>query len=658
MRFYTYDLETYPNCFLFAGKFKDETSTQIFEISFRKNDKNKLINWLNELKTQPEIQMVGYNSLGFDYPIIHELLNYPYTFNEQKAYLMSQEIINSGKYGEDAVKHIIKVKDRIIPQIDLAKINHFDNKARRTSLKALQFAMRVNSLEDLPFKTGTYLTSDQIDLMIKYNIHDVEETERFLNHCVHLIEMRKKLLDQGVLDGDALNYSDVKVGKNYLVKQIGYHKCYKGGQPIQTDLKIVYIKDVILNKIQFRSSHYQEVLDWYKSKVYYPGGDSEVNDISCQRTLKGLDFYFGVGGLHASVERKKYIANEEFDIIDIDVVSWYPTLAIVNNFYPTHLGQGFVDFYKALKAQRIQYPKGTPMNAMLKLALNGVFGGSNDPFSPFYDPSYMLKVTINGQLQILQLAELMASIPGCKIIQTNTDGITCWVPKKVRHYFDLWKKWWEKETGAELESVDYSMMFIRDVNHYLAVTKDGKVKRKGDYWYPEKSSDYEGVWNKDFSAMIIPKIAEKAMIDGWNPEFSIRMFNDPFDFMLRYKTPGESKVYIGDKEMLKTVRYYVATDGQEMKKISPPRGPEGQYCRKNGITDAYYRKVLSETAPGVHNLLIHTKNKSKYEQSVTRIQSGYLVKECNHIKSFDWKVVNYNYYINEAKKLIIGESNV
>ena len=66
---------------------------------------------------------------------------------------------------------------------------------------------------------------------------------------------------------------------------------------------------------------------------------------------------------------------------------------------------------------------------MLKLALNGVYGDSNNVFSVFYDPLFTMSITLNGQLLLCLLAEnLMENVPGLKIIQCNTDGITVRIP--------------------------------------------------------------------------------------------------------------------------------------------------------------------------------------------------------------------------------------
>ena len=651
LSYYCFDLETFENIFTFTGRFYGQPEVHLFELSTRKNQKTELLAHLSYLENLG-VHMVGYNNLGFDYPIIHELLTNPHLFDYNKASQMCNQIINRPYGGMNP--YTIRLKDRIIPQIDLIKINHFDNANRRTSLKALQFAMRSPSVEDLPFPIRA-LNSEEMDILIKYNLHDVTETESFLTHNIHLIEMRKELLDNGVLHGDVLNFSDVKIGTEYLVSKIGRSKCYvSGSKPKQSIRDRVIFKNIILPKIKFKTDEFNEVLKWFNEQTYNVGGD---NDIHYTRNLGDVDFVFGVGGVHASVESKVFRSDSDYVILDIDVSGMYPAVAISNKFAPEHLGNDFLIAYEQLQVDRRQYPKGTSMNKVLKLAGNGAFGQANNPYSCFFDPKFLYSITVNGQLQLLQLAEMLSLIPKLQIIQANTDGITVRMPRKLRYLFDFWNRAWEQETGLRLEEVEYKAMWIRDVNNYLAQTLDGKVKRKGAYAYPETWADYEGYWNKDYSNMITPKVTEQVLVNGHKVKDILTISTNPFDFMLRYKTPGSAKVFIGGQECSKTVRYYVSTTGSPMEKVASPKGPIGSYKRKNSLKTSYYDKILSEIPEGTWDERIHTKNKSKYQIVTTRIQTGWLVKECNVATKFNWDDVDYKYYEEEINKLYIGDKN-
>lgn len=647
---YIFDLEIYPNCFLFSGKWRGQNEVQTFEISSRKNQRTELLQWLSYLQGLGAY-FTGFNNIGFDYPIIHDLLNNQFVFDSQRAYLKATDIIH-GQGGNTYGKEMIHHKERLLNQIDLIKINHFDSPARRTSLKVLQFAMRLHSVEDLPFPVGIDLTSEQMDELISYNHHDLHATEAFYEKCKHAVEMRWDLLVNGTLTGDVLNYSDVKLGEKYLITKIGRAKCYKGPKPIQTKRNEIAFKDIILPKIFYRTEKFQTVLDWFKRQVHYVYAEGSFK---LSTPLAGLMFEFGVGGVHASVESKKFESNKDMMIVDVDVAGMYPSIAVANGFHPEHLGTAFLEAYKQLQQDRKQYKKGTSMNALLKLANNGVFGKGDSEFSCFYDPRFPKQITINGQLQLLQLVENFYQIPGVQIIQANTDGITAYVPRSEKPWFDFWKGNWERETGLVLEEVIYKKMWIRDVNNYLALKEDGTVKRKGAYWFPEEEKEYDGFWNKDFSRMIVEKAIQHVLVNNMSVDTYLALATNPFDFMMRYKTPGGATVYIGDKACSKTVRYYVSTKGEPMRKVAQPTGAIGEFKKKNGITDSEYRKILATIPKGQWDERIHTKNKSKYGLTETEIEKGWLVKECNVATNFDWNDVDFRYYKEEIEKLIIGE---
>lgn len=648
-KFYIYDIETYTNYFSFCGKFEGDSAHQYFEISDRRNDRDALVAHLNYL-SQLDCYMVGFNSLGFDWPILQDLINNPYHFSPTRGKHLAQKIIDESNYGQSPL--MVPYSKRTVKQLDLVKVHHFDNKNKRTPLKVLQFNMRSESVEDLPYHHNAILNHEQMDRMAEYNLHDVTETENFLKHSMSAIKMREEIIEQGILRGDILNWSDVKIGTEMLASKIGYSKCYEGGRkPRQSYRSEIRFKELILPSIQYRDPQYQAVREWYEGVAIRPQAKEERPHLEVQ--LAGLPFHFGLGGVHASVSNKVFRASETHAIIDIDVAGMYVAVAIANGFAPEHLGENFSRAYKDIQSSRKQYAKGSTGNKVLKLAGNGVYGNSNNMYSFCYDPKYTFTVTVTGQLQMLQLVEMLASIPGLEIIQANTDGTTVYLRRDTIPYFRQWCKHWEDMTGLVLEDADYSAMWVRDVNNYIALGTNGKVKRKGAYWYPESWDDYEGQWNKDYSSLAVQKAASLCMVHGYTPDVAIKLITDPFDFMLRYKTTGGDKLYIGEQEMLRVTRYYVSTDGKPMKKVRfcPPE-KKGRFKRKPGLKDKFYEQVLLEA--GVNwDERIHTKNKTKYDDVTTSIQNGWKVTECNHKDNFSWSNLDWSYYEKEVSKIII-----
>ena len=68
-----YDVETYKNVFTLAAECADAPFTWSFEISEYRDDSKALLEWLLWLK-QSGARMVGFNNVGFDYPVLHTLV--------------------------------------------------------------------------------------------------------------------------------------------------------------------------------------------------------------------------------------------------------------------------------------------------------------------------------------------------------------------------------------------------------------------------------------------------------------------------------------------------------------------------------------------------------------------------------------------------------
>jgi len=471
------DIETFPNCFTVAMEplFQDEPKW-VWEISHRRDDRRELLQWLQWL-AQTQTPMITFNGIHFDYPVIHFLIENNAASVEQ-IYTKAMSIIESG----DKFGHTIWPDKRHIPQIDLFKLYHFDNPAKSTSLKYLQVNMRAETVVDMPVENGTMLNAQQIDdLLIPYNRHDVSKTKQFALSSMDAINFRISLIDQfGV---DVLNWNDTKIGEQIIIRKLGNDLCYDfstGRKKIrQTPRTSVALNEIIFPYIQFQNPAFQHVLTYLRAQVLRSEDmyeDSGIKTKGVFTDLKalvgGVEFYFGVGGIHGSLERKRVVATDEWLIRDIDVASLYPSIAIVNNLAPEHLGEAFTQVYSQIPKERKKWQtekgKKCPEANALKLAANGVYGKSNSPYSPFFDPAFTMTITINGQLMLAMLIEKLSTVPTLQILQANTDGVSYFIHRDNEPLAASHCKEWEKLTGLTLESQNFTRFFIRDVNSYIA----------------------------------------------------------------------------------------------------------------------------------------------------------------------------------------------
>lgn len=692
-----YDIESYPNCFLLCYRIVSDKKTQpkVLEVSNRINQIGRVKDFINYCH-ENKIEMVGFNNRGFDYPILHKIAaraKFP-TDGGSVAEIINKWVNEQIESGKDGFAMTIPDEETLAPQIDLYLIHHFNNKAKATSLKVIEFNMRLDNVEDLPFPVGKYLDEDEIETLIQYNKHDVNVTYQFYEKSLEQVNFREQLTNR--LSRNMMNHNDTKIGKDYFIMRLneaGVATQTVDGRGkrklLQSKRPFIDIKDCIFPYIQFERPEFIALKKWFerqritetkgvfsdipeyklgdvaryaemvvkKEKIKdkpaegdlekyrknnplcwieevvlktrepkYKGGDFKRAYYLCHNVaetlnvvVNGFRLDFGTGGIHGSISNKVAKETERYKLLDADVASYYPNMAISNRIYPEHLSEKFCDIYGDVYEQRKAYAKGTTENGMMKLALNGVYGDSNNQYSPFCDPKYTMSITVGGQLSLCMLIEKLLRIKGLLLVQANTDGVTCAVPKSLeQEYYEVCKQWCAT-TKLELEFVEYSKMFVRDVNNYVAVSTKGKVKRKGAYQYEDLGH------HQNQGGLAIPKAVEQVMLHNKSVKESLRENKDIFDFMMRVKIPRSSSLVIVDEngndiQQQNVCRYYVSSKGGKMIKIMPPL-EEGGEKRRLGI------------------------------------EVDWLVKTCNDVKSFDISDVDYSYYESEVEKLLIGVDN-
>src|SRR5690606_37685331 len=100
---------------------------------------------------------------------------------------------------------------------DLFKINHFDNKAKMTSLKLLEFNLRLKNLQALPYRFDKELTEQEIFDVIAYNDNDVDATELVYNETKFEIDLRDKMSPKYGID--FTNFNSTKMGEHILISK-------------------------------------------------------------------------------------------------------------------------------------------------------------------------------------------------------------------------------------------------------------------------------------------------------------------------------------------------------------------------------------------------------------------------------------------------------
>lgn len=619
-KIWVYDIEQFKNFHCSTWFNIDTQEIKVFIISIFQNDYEEYRDFCFS-----GIKGIGFNNLSYDYPLLDYLFtiigNSPLGKMNEHLYLESRRLVNS------ETPKFNRIKNPIFDQIDVFAISHFDNKNKRTSLKQLEIVLELENVEDMPYKYDEeILLLEQQEKILSYNYNDVYATYQYFLKIIHKIRLRQSIKNNTNLD--CINWSDSKIGEQLFLLEY----CKTTGEnpyevsKLRTHRDSVKISD-ILYPLTFKLPHLQNLYNTLKSLVIYNDAKDNENiehKLAYKVIINDLELDIKKGGIHGSL-KGIFKENKTHCIIDIDVASLYPNLYIFLQAVPEHLDKdAFLTTAKTLvkwrtdnKALIKSDSKAKSISDTYKEALNSVFGKFKSAFSWLYDIACTFKVTINGQLFLVKLLEMLSEIPDCKVIQANTDGITVYINREQVDLFRQVYKGWERQFGKTLEEVEYQKMYIRDVNNYFAQTIEGKMKFKGAYVPDLKSDSVPDPYSKDYSNQISVLACIDYFINGSDPlnyikncqdirRFSLKERCNRGDTFILHSFDGEKIVKSG---VGRTVRFYVAKS---------------------------YKRLVKQYGKG----------------TTSQIVKGYNIEIINRLPEHFPNDIDYSYYLEETRKLI------
>lgn len=612
---WVYDIETLSNyhCFVFYNPeskvFKEYT---LFETIWQMDE------LLGFLKTKP--LLIGYNVLKFDGQVIQFILD-----NEREWYWKSRSETIAEIYS--FVQNLISLTNNgefppypewklLCRHIDIFTIFHFDNRAKATSLKWLQFMIDWKDLREMPIHHDSIVTEEQIPDILSYCRNDVLSTNEVYNICkgetdltlykgVNKLELRNDIKKEFGFYNSCFNWNDVKIGDqmnmaNYF-KLTGLSKrnqLYDLKHEKQTRKSFTF-GECIPDYVKFQTEDFQDFYNTIKDVKVRLDVDTKDKQ-EYKFVYKQTTYTIARGGIHSEDSARIIVPKENEVLRDADVGSQYPNALRKRKLYPAHLGEAWSqivegNIQKRLDAKR-EYKKTKDgkyqsINEAYKLALNGgMFGKTGESTSWQEDLFVHYSCTIGNQFEILMLIEMM-EMDEIPVISANTDGIVCLFDRDKEHLYSENCKEWEKIVGNEdlgqLEFQDYTKLIQLSVNDYLAIKPDGTTKEKGDFMI-----DFELHKNKSFR--VVPLALKEYFLNGIKPEVFLKehIKKQPshiFDYCGAIRAKGqwyfeERRVRsyqtsmfddspigkigyekVGTK-LQKTVRYYMSSEGSKLVK--------------------------------------------------------------------------------------------
>lgn len=587
MKTYAYDIETYPN--FFSCIFEDISSNEkhIFYAHESYNNLNAFLSFVTR-----KMYCIGYNSSRFDSMLVRFMIMFFRKYNTLDSFLKAINVFadklislqdDNGFYNDELVKTVSYYNNYYV-DIDMYTMLAL-NKAFK-SLKQTAVNLKWHKIQEIPIKPGSTILIQDVDTVLDYNANDVGITKKLFLEHIEDAKLRmniSKLYNVPVLSSSKSNIADRLLNKFYEERS---GKSYYEFRNLRTEYGSIRISECISTKVEFQTDEFKSFLNLIKDKVIR----NTKKDLEMKVIHNLVKYSIGTGGLHSEDPPGIFEETDENYIIDADVTSYYPNIILNERICPAHLDiDAFLDVVRMIVEDRTEskiiakkleklglikdseYIEHSTRADSLKIVVNaGGFGKMGYEYYWLYDRKAMVQVTINGQLFLFMLIEELVR-KGFKVISANTDGIITIVPKSRFEEYNRICKDWESNLGLSLEYTYYTKYVRRDVNNYIAIPKDGKIKQKGIF-----STKIE--IEKGYPTLAINKALNEYFVNNTSVHDAIVNNKDIYDFCLSQKVDKKfdvvtHKTINGElvvEKLQKVVRFFVSNSGVTIYKQVDP----------------------------------------------------------------------------------------
>lgn len=619
-----YDLEIFPSSYFECGLKNFKTKEVInLEVSEWCDDRKVIYDFFSSY----DGYLVSFNGIYYDNMLIKyflkeykrlvklEVISF---LDEMKLY--SDKVINS----EQNREYLNRYRYVDIKWTDLDIFLFWSKMLRQSkkiSLKSLGIQLGYPVVQELPYNEKTVLTKEQIEVVRKYNNeHDLGILDLLTEKMKEEISLRFNIRKEYGLD--CLSWDAIKIASESLLQDY-CEETLRGGETIQEYTKrirnlhfernTIYIKDILNGfdphfELPIFKNLYQEILGSI---------NSFDKELPINIGITQMSLALGNGGLHSQNKNEIYHSTDTHVIMSSDVGSLYPNLIINYNCirFPEVLKR-----YKEIKAERMiaKKAKDKKNDTLKKLQLNGISGLLDNPYSWLYYPEGALRLRLIGQLIMVKTAETCI-LNGWKVIAENTDSIDCIVPiLEIDKYYNALSEV-EKQFNIQFEHEQYNSIYYLNINNYLSINSEGKIKRKGLFKIREEIPLGDSV-----DELVIPVALQNYLVKG---------------------IPIEETIISPEKHSLHIYDYCCSN---KISKASYEVFYDGKICQN---LNRYY---FSTPAPFLLKKKKEGAAKRKINATFEHVNVADPVILFNEFIEKDWKEynINYNSYIKRARKII------
>lgn len=493
--------------------------------------------------------------------------------------------------------------EQMYARLKLHRMDIMEGMAVGTSLKSIESEMGMSIEEtEVDFLIDRPLTEEEIARTNKYNNHDLDATERLLNH----------------------RWSNFVKTKMDLIK---YFKL-----PASM-MRKPFATMVATGLGAKRTNHPPRHFEWSPSlRISNPDIQKfllEEEFLTNQLIFEidGVEHTMGLGGMHGA--RETYQGKRFWKV---DVKGYYSLIQMEHNLLSRSLPPEGKQKYRDLYDDRLERKRlKDPSSDSLKAAILAVWGATLNQYQLLSDITTGNLIMVTGQAFIVDLLEKLEG--HMTLIQTNTDGIFIDPYEGEEELCKAIIDEWVTRTGFQVE-FDYGVkIFQKDVNNYVCMYDTGEVTAKGGYvnlWKMQddpKFFEFRLTYNQSQGTVMDKAVVKYFMYDiPVEDTINAEMNPKSFQFTVKKGARTYSHVELHTRE--------ISTNQTKISKL-------GKVNRVFASKDTEFERHIYKIKNGNLNIFPNMD-----------INVFIFNKDLSEWTDEEWRILDRDYYIQRAKERI------
>ncbi|MBF0553738.1 MAG: hypothetical protein HQK96_04190 [Nitrospirae bacterium] len=562
-----YDLKIYKDYFIILCL--DNKGWKVFKLEdFTDADKRKITKQYFKDRT-----LIGYNNSKVN----DIMLEYLFTafIQPDVVYKYYRYVITTCQISY--INNSNALLKSIVPwsrSIDLAKVASLKTPI---PLKAMAIRLKYLKIQDIPNPPDDIIaTEEEVKSALADCKRNILITKSLWSKYQHNVKLRLQLND--LFNVDVLNMTESEIAEEIMLSTYKQRTCIGEKPKPDTSVKLIEVKNLISSRVNFKTPYLNRFLNKLNSII--SDSNNIEDELHKQLHIGNIEFNFTGGGLRTKDGNLILSSTDTMQLVDIDIISCYPSTILNENLCPSHLSHVWLDIYREIVEKRIRAKKaGDIVTAeAIKVVINSIYGRTKFPYSFMYDEIVMYSIVVTVELFLLMLIERLNQYH-IRVVSANTDGVLIYIDKQKLSDLDEIIKEWQEVTHYETERAIYTKYLRKDINNFILVSENGEIKRRGVF----------NIYNfkNKCEAIIIKEAAMEYLLNGISVVDTIRNEKDIYKFIY-YVNPELNKeqnlnmVYNG-KQIQKTNRWYKSKHGGTLEH-SDKNGKFKTDSNNNGVT--------------------------------------------------------------------------